>query len=81
MFLKLELGRTTGIEKAVKTYQNLTPEERMDIELKETEAKTEWVTSPTPRDEEQEMNDRVFREGFLERPPETELQDEKEQRT
>lgn len=79
MYLKLELKKTRGIEKAVQTYAKLTPEERMEIELAETEAKTEWVKTPKPEDEEKEMNERVFREGFTHKPPITEVQDEKDQ--
>lgn len=78
MYQKLELSQPKGIEKAVKTYTSLTPEERMEIELATTEAKTEWVTTPKPEDEEKEMNERVFREGFTHKPPTTEITEHEE---
>lgn len=82
-YLDLKLSKKKGIEKAVQTWQKMSPEERMVADLEEEIShvpvtKTEWVASPSPKDEEKAMNERVFREGIIHPLKQTELQDFKE---
>lgn len=51
------------------TYEKLTPEERMGLEVKEISKKTQWVTAPTAKEEERIKNETAFKEGLVDNPP------------
>ncbi len=79
MFQKLELKPKAGLEKAVQKWENLSAEERMESIRQIDEQKTQWLSSPKPEDEAKEMNERVFREGFVKSPPPAEFSDTDEE--
>lgn len=76
LYMKLDLSPKRGLEKTLRTWSTMSPEERMEATIKETNEKTEWIPSPTPKEEERAMNERVFREGLIHPLPETKIDDE-----
>jgi hypothetical protein len=60
-------------------YERLSSEDRMELDLKRTKISVKdeplknesaWLGAPTPRQENVERNEKVFKEGLIETPPE-----------
>lgn len=61
-------------------YERLTPEERMNLDLQRTRTQppkeepakqdTAWLGNPTPREENIERNEKVYKEGLVTTPAE-----------
>ena len=66
-----------GLVKAVARWEEMSAEQRMEVEkqrIADKEEKGTWVTSPTAKEEEVAMNDKVYKEGLLHPMPTTEVQ-------
>src|SRR5258708_26670623 len=75
VFKELYVPRKKGLEQAVEKWEQLSSEERMEVNRQAAkEAKTFWVNSPKPQEEEKEKNERVFREGLIHEYPETKVE-------
>ncbi len=78
LYNQLYVPKKAGIEQVVRKWEGLTSEERMEATRRgDTSAldKTAWLGSPTPKEEEQALNERVFREGLIHTLPETKVED------
>jgi len=64
-----------GIKESVVKWEQLTPEERMEISRQEISDSewTKWLGSPTPQDEQRMRDEKVFQEGLV-HPPKTDIQ-------
>lgn len=70
--------KTKGLAGAVQTWQDMSSDERMEASGLQQEAATRWLNSPTPEEEQEKMNERVYEEGMRHHLPETEVQTDKE---
>ena len=68
-FIRIEWpSKQKGIVDTVAKYEALNPEQRMITEMEKIKIGTEkatWLDSPTPKEEQKDMNERVFKEGLL----------------
>ena len=66
-----------GLVKAVAKWEQMSAEERMEVEkqrIADKDEKGTWVASPTAKEEEVAMNDKAYKEGLLHPMPTTEVQ-------
>jgi hypothetical protein len=74
-----ELKKGRGLRGAVQTWTSMSSEERMEASQGIVgEAATRWLASPSPEEEEQAMNEKVYTEGIRHHLPETEIQTDKD---
>lgn len=67
-------GKKQGLKEAVAEWQDMNSEERMEASTLQQEAASRWLESPSPEEEEEIMNEKVYTEGIKHHLPETEIE-------